>query len=55
MYYTTYLSYSREISNDIGTCITGSPVREWAIDGGFGGFDKEKLDDILILLQYKLS
>jgi hypothetical protein len=30
-----------EISNDLGTRITESPARKWAIDAGLGGFDKE--------------
>jgi hypothetical protein len=38
-----------EITNEIGARITGSPVREWAIGGAFGGFDKEKLDDDILI------
>lgn len=45
-------------SHNVGTRITGSPVREWSIDAAVGGFDKEgkkKMDGISILLQYKVS
>lgn len=33
--------------------LSGNPIRKWTINAGADGFDKEELDDILILLKYK--
>lgn len=32
--------------------LSGSPLNEWLIDAGVNGLDKEKTDDILILMRY---
>jgi hypothetical protein len=32
--------------------LSGDPIKKWTIDAGTNGLDKEKLDDILILLKY---
>lgn len=34
--------------------LSGSPVKTWTLDAGTAGFDKNNLDDILILIKYKL-
>jgi hypothetical protein len=38
MNYATLYAVLDEISNDIGTRITGSPARKWAIDAAVGWF-----------------
>ncbi len=35
--------------------LSGSPIKKWTIDAGTPGLDKEKLDDILILIKYTIS
>lgn len=34
--------------------LTGSPVKQWTIEAGTGGFDKDNLEDILVLIRYKI-
>ena len=34
--------------------LSGSPVQTWTLDAGTDGLDKSNLDDILILIRYKL-
>ena len=35
--------------------VSGKPDRKWTIVAGIDGFDKEKLDDIMILMKYKIQ
>lgn len=35
--------------------LSGDPIKKWAINAGTDGLDKEKLDDILILIKYAIS
>ena len=35
--------------------LSGDPIKKWTINAGANGFDKEELDDILILLRYSAS
>ena len=34
--------------------LTGTPFKEWAIDAGTNGLKKDELDDMFILLEYKV-
>jgi len=34
--------------------LTGSPLKKWKIDGGSNAFDKDKNDDILFLVKYRV-
>jgi hypothetical protein len=33
---------------------TGSPIKKWIVDAGVNGLNKDELDDILILIKYKI-
>jgi hypothetical protein len=35
--------------------LSGTPIKTWSINTGNNGLDKDSLDDILILVQYKVS
>jgi hypothetical protein len=35
--------------------LTGSPVKKWTLDAGLNGLDTGKLDDIILLMKYKIS
>jgi len=35
--------------------VTGDPVKIWEVDAGVSGLDKAKIEDILVLLEYKIS
>ena len=35
--------------------LSGSPFKKWKIDGGTNKIDKEKIEDILILIKYKIN
>ncbi|WP_340199995.1 neuraminidase-like domain-containing protein [Ascidiimonas sp. W6] len=35
--------------------LTGSPIKKWSIDAGLSGLDRSKLDDILVLMKYRIN
>ena len=35
--------------------LSGQPDKTWTIDAGIDGFNKEDLDDIIILINYKIQ
>jgi Tc toxin complex TcA C-terminal TcB-binding domain len=50
----SWTSFTETIKQSILN-LTGKPDKTWTIDAGVDGFDKEELDDILILMQYKIQ
>jgi len=34
--------------------LTGTPFKEWTIDAGTNGLKKDELDDMFIILEYKV-
>ena len=35
--------------------LSGSPLRKWKIDAGNRGIDRDKTEDILILIKYRIQ
>jgi Tc toxin complex TcA C-terminal TcB-binding domain len=50
----SWTSFTETLKDSVLT-LTGKPDKTWTIDAGVDGFDKGELDDILILMQYKIQ